>query len=192
MRTLPVGGTPTGIAASADAIWVAETAPGSTGAVSVVRIGPDFNTIGPPQRISQVVTGSPGEVAAQGDAVWVAPSSGLLTRLDPATGRVVQQVDPNAGPTGIDVADGAVWVTDSEANNVTRVDPTGLLTSIAVGNGPSGHRGRGGSGLGRGLTRRVGGPDRCGHSIGDDHYSRRTVTGRCRGRRGLGVGRQQR
>ena len=69
LRTLPVGGTPTGIAASADAIWVAETAPGATGAVSVVRIVPDFNTIGPPQRISQVVTGSPGEIAAQGDAV---------------------------------------------------------------------------------------------------------------------------
>ncbi len=138
LRTLPVGGTPTGIATSADAIWVAETAPGPTGAVSVVRIGPGFNSIGPPQHISQVVTGSPGAVAAEGDAVWVAPSSGLLTRLDPDTGRVVQQVDPNAGPTGIDVADGGVWVTDSEANNVTRVDPTGLLTSIAVGNGPSG------------------------------------------------------
>ena len=138
LRTLPVGGTPTGVAASADAIWVAETAPGSTGTMSLVRIAPDFNTIGPPQRINQVVPGSPGEVAAQGDAVWVAPSSGLLTRLDSTTGRVVQQVDPNAGPTGIDVGDGAVWVTDSEANNVTRVDPTGLLTSIAVGNGPSG------------------------------------------------------
>ena len=31
-----------------------------------------------------------------------------------------------------------MWVTDNGANNVTRVDPTGLLTSIAVGNGPTG------------------------------------------------------
>jgi peptide/nickel transport system substrate-binding protein len=30
-----------------------------------------------------------------------------------------------------------VWLTDSDANNVTRVDPTGLLTSIPVGNGPA-------------------------------------------------------
>ena len=59
LRTLPVDGTPTGIAASADAVWVAETAPGLTGTVSLVRIAPDFNTIGPPQRISQVVTAAP-------------------------------------------------------------------------------------------------------------------------------------
>jgi YVTN family beta-propeller protein len=138
LRTLPVGGAPTGIAAGAHAVWVAETASDSTGALSIVPIATDFNTIGSPQEISQVVPDSPGAVSAQGDSVWVAPSSGLLTRLDPASGRVVQQVDPNAGPTGIALGDGAVWVTDSEANNVTRVDPTGLLTSIAVGNGPSG------------------------------------------------------
>ena len=31
-----------------------------------------------------------------------------------------------------------MWVTDNLADNVTRVDPTGALTPIAVGNGPSG------------------------------------------------------
>jgi YVTN family beta-propeller protein len=31
-----------------------------------------------------------------------------------------------------------VWVTDSDADNVTRVDPTGLVTRVAVGHGPSG------------------------------------------------------
>jgi YVTN family beta-propeller protein len=138
LRTLPVGGSPTGVAASADAIWVAESSSGSAGSMSVIRIAPDFNTIGPPSLIDEVVPGSLGEVAANGDAVWVAPSSGLLTRLDAVTGRVTQQVDPNAGPTAIDVGDGGVWVTDSEANNATRLDPTGLLTSIPVGNGPSG------------------------------------------------------
>ena len=69
----------------------------------------------------------------------MAPSSGELTRLDPASGRIIQHLDPNASPTGIDLAaDGAVWVTDNEADNVTRVDPTGLVNAIAVGNGPSG------------------------------------------------------
>jgi hypothetical protein len=42
-----------------------------------------------------------------------------------ATGRIVQHLDPNAGPTGIDLGAGAMWVTDNEADNVTRVDPTG-------------------------------------------------------------------
>ena len=31
-----------------------------------------------------------------------------------------------------------MWVTDSDANTVTRIDPTGLLTPIPVGHGPSG------------------------------------------------------
>jgi YVTN family beta-propeller protein len=138
IRTLPVGGVPTGIAASANGIWVAESSTASPGSLSVIRIAPDFNTIGAPSVVDEVVPGSPGEVTANGDVVWVAPSSGLLTRLDAATGSVAQRVDPNSGPTAIDVGEGAVWVADSEANNVTRVDPTGLLTSIPVGAGPAG------------------------------------------------------
>jgi YVTN family beta-propeller protein len=138
LRTLPVGGVPTGIGASADAIWVAESSPASANSVSVIRIAPDFNTVGAPLTIDEVVPGSPGEVAADGEVVWVAPSSGLLTRLDAVTGKVAEQVDPNSGPSAIEVGDGAVWVTDSEGNNVTRVDPTGLLTSIPVGDGPAG------------------------------------------------------
>ena len=69
----------------------------------------------------------------------MAPSSGSLARLDPLTGHVLARHDPNAGPTGIALgADGAVWVTDNDADNVTRVDPTGLVSPIAVGHGPSG------------------------------------------------------
>ena len=90
-------------------------------------------------RIGNVVPGGPGAVAAQGDAVWVAPSSGLLTRLDAATGRVVAAARSELGPRRRSLsATARVWLTDSEGDNVTRVDPTGLLTPIAVGNGPSG------------------------------------------------------
>ena len=70
--------------------------------------------------------------------MWVAPSSGELTRLDSRTGRVAQHIDPNADPAGIDVGAGAVWVTDSLADTVTRVDPTGVVSPTAVGHGPSG------------------------------------------------------
>ena len=50
---------------------------------------------------------------------------------------MADQRDPNASPAGIAIGDGAVWLTDSEADNVVRVDPTGLLTPIAVGSGPT-------------------------------------------------------
>ena len=50
----------------------------------------------------------------------------------------MQRIDPNAGPSAVAVGADAVWVTDSNANTVTRIDATGLLTPIAVGHGPKG------------------------------------------------------
>lgn len=135
LRTITLGATPTAIAAGPGAIWVAESSPGSSFVV-VRRLDPQFDALGAPHRIGNVVPGGAGSIAANGSVVWVAPSSGLLTRLEPGTGRIVQQVDPHAGPAGITLRDRAVWVTDSEANNVTRIDPSGLQTPIPVGNGP--------------------------------------------------------
>ena len=137
VRVLPMGGTPTGIAASSGAIWVTESVPRAS-AVSVTRVDPEFSSPGRAVRIGNVDPGGPASIAARGNAVWVAPSSGLLTRLDAATGRPGHAVDPNAGPAAVAVGDGAVWVTDGIAGTVTRVDPTGQLTPIAVGDGPSG------------------------------------------------------
>jgi YVTN family beta-propeller protein len=137
VRTVPVGGTPTGIAASPGAIWVAESVPGAS-AVAVTRIDPEFNSPGRAGRIGNVDPGGPAAIAARGNAVWVAPSSGLLTRLDTAAERAGPAVDPNAAPAAMDVGDGAVWVTDNHADTVTRVDRTGSLTPIPVGNGPNG------------------------------------------------------
>ena len=137
VRNIPVGGTPTGIAASRGAIWVAESVPGAS-SVAVTRVDPEFNSPGRTTRIGNVDPGGRVAIAARGNAVWVAPSSGLLTRLDAVTGRADHSVDPNAGPAAVDVGDGAVWVTDDQADNVARVDPTGLVTQIPVGNGPTG------------------------------------------------------
>ena len=136
-RTFPVAETPTGLATSSRAVWVVGSIP--TGpSIAVTRIDPRFDSVGKRVLVGNVVPGGPGSVATLGDAVWVAPSSGLLSRVNPGSGRVVQQVDPNAGPTAVAVGAGAVWVTDSDANTVTRIDPTGLQTPIPVGHGPSG------------------------------------------------------
>ena len=129
---------PTGIAAVDGSIWVVGSSP-SAPFVSVSRIDPIFDTIAETVRVGNVVPGSPSAVAAYGGSLWVAPYAGVLSRLNPASGRVVEQVDPNAAPAGISVGAGAVWVTDSIADTVTRVDPTGLLKALPVGgNGPSG------------------------------------------------------
>ena len=106
-------------------MWVVGSAPTAT-FVSVSRIDPQFDTIDRVARIGNVVPGSPAAIAARGSSLWVAPSSGELTRLDPATGRITGQLDPNVPRPGIDVGAGAVWVADNDADNVTRVDPTGV------------------------------------------------------------------
>ena len=103
----------------------------------VGRVDPEFNTLGTVARIGNVVPDGPGAIATQGNSVWVAPSTGLLTRLErPQAKR--PQLDPNASPAGIAVGEGAIWLTDPEAGNVVRVDPSGLLTPITVGNAPTG------------------------------------------------------
>ena len=80
--------------------------------MSVNRLDPEFDSVGPAVRIGNVVPGGPGAIAAHGNAVWVAPSSGLLTRLDPATAQIAHHgVDPNAGPTAIAI-DNDVRVVD--------------------------------------------------------------------------------
>ncbi len=137
LRMLSVGELPTGLAASNNAIWVAGASPDGSGAL-VSSINTVFDEVGPTEQIGDVWGGGPVRVASQGDAVWVAPFGGLLSRLAPTNGRVVQQLDPNSGGAAIALGDGAVWLTDTEGDNVTRVDPSGLVTPIPVGNGPTG------------------------------------------------------
>ena len=139
LKTISLPAAPTGLAASADGVWVVEpNANPAQSSVSVSRIDSEFNTPGAPVQIPDLVPDDPGAIAAQGNSVWVAPANGLLTRLDAVTGRPQRQVDPNASPSGIAVGFGAVWLTDVDAGNVIRVDSSGLVTSFPVGNGPTG------------------------------------------------------
>jgi YVTN family beta-propeller protein len=137
LRTLSPPASPTDITAARGRVWVVSSAP-TARFVSVSRIDPQFDAIGRVIRIGNVVPGSPAQVEAREASLWVAPYSGPLTRLDAQTGRLARKLDPNAAPSGIALGDDAVWVSDSGADNVTRVDPTGLVTSLAVGHGPSG------------------------------------------------------
>jgi YVTN family beta-propeller protein len=129
-----VPGPPTGIAAGPGGLWVVES-PG-TSSVLVGRVDPVFNTFGTVTRIGNVDPTGAVAIATQGNSVWVAPSTGLLTRLDGTT--VAGQLDPNASPAGIAIGEGAKWLTDTDANNVVRVDSSGLPTPIGVGDAPTG------------------------------------------------------
>jgi YVTN family beta-propeller protein len=148
LRTIELQGSPTDIATSAGGVWVVESArvpQANSSSVFVGRIDPEFDTLSDGRRIDNVIPSGPGAVASDGASVWVAPSTGLLTRLNAQTGAVQQRLDPNASPAGITIGDGAIWLSDTEADDVIRVDPTGLLTPIPVGSGPTGITAGGGS-----------------------------------------------
>ena len=90
---------PTVLAATANAIWVAQSDPQAS-SVSVNRIDPEFDAVGPTRKVYTVVPGDSAAIAAQGDRVWVAPGSGLLTRLDPTTGPGRSADRPELGSRG--------------------------------------------------------------------------------------------
>jgi YVTN family beta-propeller protein len=137
LRSLPLPAPPTGLVATAASVWVVGSRPGST-TVSVNRIDPQFDAIGPALRLANAAPGTAGAAASAGDALWVAPFGGALVRLDARTGRIVRRLDPNAAPTAVAVGAGAVWMTDADAANVTRIDPTGLVGAVPVGHDPHG------------------------------------------------------
>jgi YVTN family beta-propeller protein len=135
VRSLPVKDEPMGIRAAGGAVWVTGLQPGLP-RISLRRIDPQFDSVGEPIHIGNVVPGGGSSVAASGDRLWIAPQDGLLSRLDTQSGRVVETVDPKTSPSAVAIGPDAVWVAGEESNTLTRIDPTGLLTPISVGHAP--------------------------------------------------------
>jgi YVTN family beta-propeller protein len=101
--TIPVGDSPSAVAASEDAVWVANTGEGT-----VSRIDPATNEV-----VATIeVGGSPDEVAIGGDDVWVARQDGRVVRIDAGSDAVVDriQVLDDAGPAHLDVAAHEDWL----------------------------------------------------------------------------------
>jgi YVTN family beta-propeller protein len=137
-KTIAIGERPTGLTAGDGAVWVT-AAPRRTPYATARRIDARFDDAGRAVRVESVPGEGTASVALAGRTVWVAPSFGRLTRLDAVTGR---RVGPSitASSTPITVAAGAgrVWVADSSAGVVSRIDPgTGIATPIPVPGGPT-------------------------------------------------------
>jgi virginiamycin B lyase len=80
-----------------------------------------------------------GGIAAGGDSVWmVTDAKGVLSRIDPATGRVRQTIAIPPGSFNPIAGDGVVWVSGHDAGVVTAVDAASgeVLATISVGEGP--------------------------------------------------------
>ena len=70
--------------------------------------------------------------------VWIVSPDGVVLRIDPGSGRIVDSVAVGNAPSAIALGAGSVWVTNSSDGTVTRIDPETLVTKpISVGNGPA-------------------------------------------------------
>lgn len=119
-------GRPSGVAVTPGAVWVMNHREST-----LLRIDPATS------RIVASVRTQDGRVAAGEGSVWVASAGGsVVDRIDPETNRVVATIDECYGAHDIEVADGAVWVTQ-DTHSICLIDPASnkLVTSFSVASG---------------------------------------------------------
>jgi len=132
------GRTPTAIAVSANALWVAH---GALGELS--RVDFQFNNLSAPIKVIGAPPTSQNAGVAVGEgAVWAAFGDSTLVRVDPKDFRTEAGLTGDA-PAGIAIGGGSVWVANSGDNSVDRFNPgtfdEGRLGQpISVGKQPQG------------------------------------------------------
>ena len=80
-----------------------------------------------------------GGIAADGESLWmVTDAKGVLSRIDPRTGKVRQTVAVPAGSYNPLYSEGVVWVTGHDTGEVTAVEAASgkILALLPVGEGP--------------------------------------------------------
>jgi streptogramin lyase len=108
--------TPTQISVGADAAWVGS-------ADGIVRI--DLKDRTSRVAIKDLVTGDLGAVWASATAIWVRAAKPFLTRIDPATSRVVEAITSEYAAGDVIGLDGTLWASDSEAGVVVHLRAEG-------------------------------------------------------------------
>ena len=86
-----------------------------------------------------VAVGSPDGLAYGDGSVWaVNGTDGTVSRIDPATHAVVQQIPVGVNPAAVTVTGGDVWVTNSGDGTVSRINAAAgaVVQTITVGNIP--------------------------------------------------------
>ena len=138
LAAVTVGTRPcSGLAAGFGSVWVPNCGDRSGKGKSVSRIDTRTNEvvatlpIGPAQ--------SEGGVATGAGSFWmVSDPKGVLSRIDPATNKVIAEIAVPEQSAAVNFGEDAAWVTTPGANTLTRVDArTNQVTAtIAVGPGP--------------------------------------------------------
>jgi DNA-binding beta-propeller fold protein YncE len=125
VRAIPVGNTPTEIAASDEWVWVLNS---NDGAGTISRIDAETRT-----RVSTFsVVGTPRDLLSMFGSLWIGTAEGRVFRIDPGTDLVEDDWTlPNAGEeSAFDPGQGAGWLAagpDSiwaaSAQTISQIDP---------------------------------------------------------------------
>jgi len=118
VATIPVGPTPRFLATGLGSVWTLNQGDGS-----VSRIDPSSNKVSATIKVG--VPGPGGDIAVGEGAVWVTAMGKPLSKIDPATNRVVTQYVGKGGDA-LRVGLGSLWLSNHEFHEVWRIDPKGL------------------------------------------------------------------
>jgi DNA-binding beta-propeller fold protein YncE/predicted Ser/Thr protein kinase len=134
LARIAVGGSPGAIAVGGGRVWVADEAGSGVTAISAAS--------GKVYKRGIVPHAAPLRLAVGAGGLWVSSAStSAVRRIDLGSALAGEPILAGRGPAGITVAGGLVWVANSRAGTVTRVDPslhTILGDPIAVGGSPGG------------------------------------------------------
>jgi virginiamycin B lyase len=118
IATIPVGPTPRFLATGLGGIWTLNQGDGS-----VSRVDPATNKL--VATIEVGVPGPGGDIAVGEGAVWVTAIGKPLSKIDPATNRVLTQYIGKGGDA-LRVGLGSLWLSNHDFHEVWRIDPKGL------------------------------------------------------------------
>lgn len=118
IASIGVGPAPRFLAAGLGSVWTLNQGDGS-----VSRIDPTTNKVS--ATIDVGVPGGGGDIAVGEGAVWVTAIGKPLSKIDPASNRVVTQYVGKGGDA-LRVGLGSLWLSNHEFHEVWRIDPKGL------------------------------------------------------------------
>lgn len=122
-KRITVSAAPHSIAVGGGSIWALCGKEGK-----VERIDPKTDKV--IKTIELGVPGAVGEIAYGEGSIWVTMAGFPLTRIDPGTDKVVQQF---FGPGGgaIQVANGAIWLSNVSRATIWKIDPKRVAVTLA-------------------------------------------------------------
>ena len=138
-RTFGLGKVPYRVQAASDIAWVANSFDGT-----LTRVDATSGTVSPSGRPEPSSTGRLA-LAYGSRSLWVASQDGVLARLDPNSGRLLDRIGGIPDPEALAVGFGSTWVAQASRADVVRVNARthrirpiplgGKASSLATGAG---------------------------------------------------------